>query len=266
MQTNLPIVTASGVFDSQKEYPDNLLSPKRSVTAFEIELFETNSGTSFIDGVPHEIKRGNLLIAKPGMIRNSRLPFRCFFIHFTTNDPAILSLLNKLPAFIDGDHYEKLRGYFSSPQLLFPLDTLGMLIQQARNVLSLLCAINTISFSGYPNHTSYQKNDAIIELAMDFMIKNYDKPIRVEDIARYCNSSTSHFHKRFLAATGITPNQYLNQLRIAAAKKMLNMQSFSLAQIAEQTGFSTQSYFCSCFKKFCGITPKAYRQKMQYRL
>ena len=65
--------------------------------------------------------------------------------------------------------------------------------------------------------------------------------------------------RAFTRAKGITPYHYLVNLRICAAKRLLE-QGASLLEAAMQTGFSDQSHFTNCFSRYIGLTPGAYQE------
>ncbi len=89
-----------------------------------------------------------------------------------------------------------------------------------------------------------------------------------EDISLQSLSEIVHFSKYYLAHAfkeykGISPINYLTQVRINEAKHLLETTDFSVAKIADFTGFSSQSYFSQIFHKETGMTPNKYRTKAQ---
>ena len=68
---------------------------------------------------------------------------------------------------------------------------------------------------------------------------------------------------QFSAAFSVSPINYLLQLRITHSKRLLCDTDYSITQIAESSGFSSQNYFTQAFKKLVGVSPRAYRQKHQ---
>lgn len=85
-----------------------------------------------------------------------------------------------------------------------------------------------------------------------------------EDISLQSLSDIVHFSKYYLAHAfkeykGISPISYLTQVRITEAKHLLETTDFSVAKIADFTGFSSQSYFSQIFHKETGMTPNKYR-------
>lgn len=81
----------------------------------------------------------------------------------------------------------------------------------------------------------------------------------VEDIARECNVSSTHFRRLFKEYAGKSPVQYRTELKINYAKRMLCESDMSVSEISEALGFESDSYFCRVFKNRTGITPSEYR-------
>lgn len=86
-----------------------------------------------------------------------------------------------------------------------------------------------------------------------------DRDISVEAMAREAALSTAHFGRVFAAAFGETPHQYLIKRRIERAQQLLAGTGLSIAEIALQTGFSSQSHFSDAFRRAIGISPRRYR-------
>lgn len=86
-----------------------------------------------------------------------------------------------------------------------------------------------------------------------------------EDITLELLSEKAFMNKFYLVHAfkqykGMSPINYLIHLRIKAAKELLETTNYSIAQISESSGFSSQSYFSQAFKKETGMTPNAYRK------
>ena len=97
--------------------------------------------------------------------------------------------------------------------------------------------------------------------AIAYINQNLDSNLRLEEIAAVANTSKYHFCRLFKHSVGISPYQYLLQQRIERAKTLLQSNSqLSIADISLRCGFANQSHLCQRFRKFTGITPKAYRK------
>jgi len=82
----------------------------------------------------------------------------------------------------------------------------------------------------------------------------------VEDAARICATSNSHFMYFFKRATGQSFLAYLNHFRIAKAQSLLALTDQSISEISQAIGFCDQSHFGVAFRKLVGMTPLSYRR------
>ena len=74
------------------------------------------------------------------------------------------------------------------------------------------------------------------------------------------NLSPSRFRHLFKEETGTSPAQYLKELRIRRAEKMLRTTFLSIKQILKQVGLTSNAHFVRDFRKIYGTTPTAYRR------
>ncbi len=103
-----------------------------------------------------------------------------------------------------------------------------------------------------------QKEDVIQQ------VKNYIADHLSEDTSLHVLAEQVHFSQEYLLRTfkkqeGITILQYINDIKLDAAKKLLGGSELSVKEIAEQLGFASQGYFGRFFRTKTGMSPKAYR-------
>lgn len=103
------------------------------------------------------------------------------------------------------------------------------------------------------------KHPQVILKAVDFLQKNFQKKITLEEVSAYVNHSPSYFSTIFKSELKVSFNAYLNHLRIEQAKKLLLENEFTIVEISELVGYEDQSYFSRVFKKNTGTTPGKYR-------
>ena len=99
--------------------------------------------------------------------------------------------------------------------------------------------------------------------AVEFVTENYGESIEVADIATQLGLSISQLQREFSRLFGITPNQYIREVRVGVARHMLETSDESIASIAADCGFYDQSHLSRQFKATTGLTPKAYREQYQ---
>lgn len=97
-----------------------------------------------------------------------------------------------------------------------------------------------------------------IERVCAFMEEHYARRITLEQLCRCAGTSKSTLLRAFAKSKGVTPYRYLENVRIGAAKKLLE-QGVAPLEAAMATGFSDQSHFTNYFSSFIGLAPGAYR-------
>ncbi len=97
--------------------------------------------------------------------------------------------------------------------------------------------------------------------AVEFIEKNYDKDLSVNDIAKAVNISRKHLYNVFNDMFNIPPKQYLIYYRLEKACMRLKGSSSSIQEIAESVGYASQFYFAKEFKRLMKVTPSAYRKE-----
>jgi len=94
---------------------------------------------------------------------------------------------------------------------------------------------------------------------MEFIEAHIDQPMPLERLAAAAAVSPFHFHRQFKRSTGMTPHQYIVQMRTERAKALLSGSDLPLAEVAAQSGFADQSHFTSTFRRTTSMTPRSYR-------
>ena len=93
-----------------------------------------------------------------------------------------------------------------------------------------------------------------------YIEEHYAESLRIQDLAALCYFSETYLMNYFHAQTGMTVMEYVNQVRLREACKLLLNSGKSVADIAYSSGFRNLSNFNRCFRKVMGITPSAYRR------
>ncbi|MGN1141020.1 MAG: helix-turn-helix domain-containing protein [Oliverpabstia sp.] len=94
------------------------------------------------------------------------------------------------------------------------------------------------------------------------MEKNYSDPLNISQLTKDFGISRSKLFREFKKYTGFAPNDYLIQIRINAAKRLLGSETMSVAEIAYSVGFHNINNFTNMFKKATGTTPSNYRKQL----
>lgn len=102
------------------------------------------------------------------------------------------------------------------------------------------------------------RSDAVA-MAQAILAANYEKPVRLEAIARAVELSPYYLCRAFKRVTGVHMHQYLNRLRLRASLEHVARPRLALADIAHRYGFSSASHFAAAFRKEFRITPSVAR-------
>jgi transcriptional regulator GlxA family with amidase domain len=108
-----------------------------------------------------------------------------------------------------------------------------------------------------------QHDDAAIAAAQGWIAGNYTIREPVEAMARQAGLATRTFARRFRAATGYAPLDYVQTLRIEEAKQLLETSETAIDAIAAEVGYEDPASFRRLFKRTTGITPHDYRRRFR---
>ncbi len=115
------------------------------------------------------------------------------------------------------------------------------------------------SYCNSINNVTIQNHSRNIVKAQRYILSNIDTEIRLDDLVEITGLDKSYLCRLFKRECHMTINEYITNQRINEAKCMLESTSKSITEIANLLGFSSQSYFCSVFKKSTGVSPAKYR-------
>jgi AraC family transcriptional regulator len=89
---------------------------------------------------------------------------------------------------------------------------------------------------------------------------NLDADLSLDNLAEESGYSRAHFLRMFRAATGLTPHQYVLDLRLRRAQDRLRQAGSSIVDVAVSCGFSSQSHMTSVFRQRLEMTPGEFRR------
>jgi transcriptional regulator GlxA family with amidase domain len=113
-----------------------------------------------------------------------------------------------------------------------------------------------IMFNGQKGH-----EDESVRQAQEFIEKNVSEKITVEELATRFAVGKRNFERRFKKATNNTPVEYIQRVKIEAAKKGLETSRKNVNEVMYEVGYSDTKAFRTVFKKITGLSPADYRNK-----
>ncbi|ASZ14934.1 helix-turn-helix domain-containing protein [Chitinophaga pendula] len=113
-----------------------------------------------------------------------------------------------------------------------------------------------VMFNGQKKH-----EDLPIKQAQEFIEKNVENKISVDDLAVQFAIGRRHFDRRFKKATNNTPAEYIQRVKIEAAKRQLETSTKNVNEVMYDVGYSDTKAFRTVFKKLTGLSPIDYRNK-----
>ncbi len=249
---------------------------------YELVLIDKSRGTRFIgDNVCH-FEDGDLsLIGSniPHLFRNSeeyytknsKLKARSIFIHFTKDflgthffDIPEMNLVQKLleSSSLALEIRGKIKKYIINklhlmyhekpPKRLLNLLEILMRLSQSNELKPLLSPGFSANISGDSDR---------INNVFEFILKNYTEEIYVQQIASKLNMSVASFSRYFKHHTRKTFSDYVTEIRIGHACRLLMQDNHNVSEISNQSGFENLSNFYRHFRKITGIIPKEYRNR-----
>lgn len=112
-----------------------------------------------------------------------------------------------------------------------------------------------------PHPRNGSRFDGRILRAMEHLLEHLSEPVPLPDLARTVGLSPSRFGQLFKVQTGQTPQQWVENERIARAKTLLARTSRAIGAIAAEVGFENPFYFSLRFKKQTGLSPRDFRRQ-----
>jgi transcriptional regulator GlxA family with amidase domain len=107
-------------------------------------------------------------------------------------------------------------------------------------------------------------NDKQIKFVQQYIGENYMNSLNIESLAKIAILGTRTFIRRFKKATGNTPYEYIQRVKVEVAKKMLEKSNEGVEQICMNVGYMDFSAFRKVFKKIVGITPSDYKKRYSH--
>ena len=102
--------------------------------------------------------------------------------------------------------------------------------------------------------------DPRIQVVVDYLTPHLNEPFTIQSLSEMAQVSQTSFRRLFKAHTGKSPSDYIRELRMTSAARMLLTSDREIAEIGYQVGFSDANYFSRTFRQVFGVSPHQYRR------
>lgn len=135
-------------------------------------------------------------------------------------------------------------------------------LQAALGTLALLFSsfADSLPIPEAPISGSSIEKKLLCQRALEYLNMKYAKPIRIADVAGFCNCSESHIQHLFRQICGMTIGEYLEELRIDKACMLLTETGLSVWQVATRVGYMDANYFSTVFSNRKKLSPTKFRE------
>jgi AraC family transcriptional regulator of arabinose operon len=110
-------------------------------------------------------------------------------------------------------------------------------------------------------HPEAPATDPRLQTALDLISGDLAGELGVTRLAAACNLSSSRFAHLFRSQLGISPQQFVERRRLESAARLLDLDARPFGEISAQVGFSDPLYFSTRFRRWYGLSPRAYRNR-----
>lgn len=283
----LPLVNDSS-FLYKNWHCDYFDKPWHFHEEYELVMIEKSCGKKFIGDKVTDFEEGDLMLIGPKIphfFRNNadyykksgKLEASSIFIHFTKDclgkdffDLPEMKLVHKLleNALYALEIHGSVKPYVieklqhmcteTAPQRLVSLLDILVKVSESHEVIPVLSA--RFKESKYAAVDSCKDTERM-GVILDYINKNFHREIYVNEIAAKLHMCSASFSRYFKHHTRKTFSDYITELRISHACKLLMMDDKSIAQICFESGFENLSNFYKHFRRITGVIPKEYRKR-----
>ena len=240
---------------------------------FEISIILQGESLYLIDNEWRTVRSGDILLFNPGVDHSEKqllntyshqlhIGIRNFKLHGLAQNhfPTTQSLLSmqdsQLKIF---DKAWQLIEEFNQQQTNFNLMGKALVMEMMILILRSLEKKERLS-----DETQASQNDRmhqVVQLIMTYMENNYAKDISIEQLATLYYVSPTYLSKIFKDLTGVSPINYLIQIRLKKAHELLTTDDLTVKEVAKAVGYEDAYHFSKSFKKHFGTSPSLVKKQ-----
>jgi AraC-like DNA-binding protein len=269
----IPKILECRRFTVPKEAEGDTTKP-RLTKHFELDLDIQGNRHLTLDGIEYITEPGSIVFRRPGQFCTSSGGYDMFMLTFewteeevqkadyARNSPKIYNRtiipedILPLPHVFMPEHGAELLAIYKRLSVIYRQPSRQSITDlQLSKLLFLVCS----DAASYELRRS--EEDTPTDRILSYINTHYMENITLEDLANHVHLSRHYLVHLLRKETGRTPFDFILATRLEQAKRLLSCTSLSVADIAEQCGFESSSYFCRRFRMAYGITPRTLREK-----
>lgn len=241
---------------SDRELADGTPYTQRITEEYELDyILSSESGEMVTEGEREKLHAGMLFARIPGTVVQGIARYSSWYLRFQTDDPLV----------------------FPTQKCVLPLEQYRMVFQKiydlhirrpAEYEYQIDYYLNMLLFGLYREQEKMQKAlspEAPLVRARERMEETWNRNYTLEYYASFSGYSKSHFCRRFREAYGVSPMQYLYELRMQKLCYSLIETDRPVKELMIEHGYKNEQSFYRLFKEQTGETPLSYRRKHRIR-
>lgn len=256
------------LFDMMSHPQQNLPYPEHSHDCIEIGIVYGGTAKHLLSGSAEQIQRGDVFIIHSGGIHGF---FECKrFEHMTIScSTEILSMMGinfnfiygigelfsgspKVASFhLNNSEFNDARRLIDSMYKLYMHNK----IDEKANIRAYFSMLICLLAQSYTLHHNSDAVPERLSRAVTYINEHFKEKISLPEIAAKASLSVSQFGRIFKATYDMSPFNYVLELRLNEARRLLKHGSLSISEIAFIVGFNDTNYFSRAYKKYFGLSP-----------
>lgn len=246
----------AGIYNSQISRKNIKKSNNRRTSLFELELPIENEGISYINKNAMPVNQNTVICAKPNQIRCTKFPFKCYYVHLVAEDINLYNKLIELPDFIQIENRSEYEAIFKDLCGYYNTYSKRDEIMMISLVLKLIYFLDIKSQKHITGE--YHAFNSSVNKVLKYINENIEEDLSLKKLSAYVSLAPTYFHTCFKQVVGKTLREYVEDTRIKHSINLMLTTNMTLTQIAYHSGFSSQSYYNSVFKRKFNCSPRKY--------
>ncbi|AZS14121.1 helix-turn-helix domain-containing protein [Paenibacillus lutimineralis] len=256
--------------------------PEEAHPAFELILILEGTQITLLENLKYELHQGDILLIPPGFKHINQCTdedgLTYFIAHFNVDEPLFrqeMSLNAKLFYPCGSEDNERLKAgmmnwvHLAQREGEYTVADLFRIQAGLFEIFSVLAQrMSANSEETVPPTAAHYARLIAESLKSNFNHENMknevlrEREIHIEDIAASLKISPGYALEVFQKVYGISPRKYLSELKLHEAKQLIHQPDLDISQIASMLGYSSLAHFSRQFKRWTGMSPRQYRQKL----